>query len=45
MGGELTLILTIGQAPAQLPPVMGQVLFVGSLLVLAILLWRFSKIK
>ncbi|MBD3171016.1 hypothetical protein GF326_00955 [Candidatus Bathyarchaeota archaeon] len=39
------LLHLIGQAPAQLPPIAGQALFAGGIILLAIILWRFSKIR
>ena len=40
----LQLILQAG-APAQMPVIVGQAAFAGGILILAIVLWRFSKIE
>jgi hypothetical protein len=40
----LQLILQT-DAPAQMPVIVGQAAFAGGILILAIVLWRFSKIE
>jgi hypothetical protein len=44
-GGEPKILHLIWQAPAQMPEIVGQVAFGGSIIILALVLWRFSKIE
>ena len=41
----MILQLIQAAAPAQMPIVVGQLAFAGGVLVLALVLWRFSKIE
>jgi len=35
----------VAQAPAQMPLLVGQALFAGGIILLLVVLWRFSKIE